>query len=166
MIFTRIANFASRNKLTLTAFVLGAFVASAGIVTLAQQAPASAASNETNIGKQVVTVGKTKTTTTFNVCKISQGGGYYKVRVRATHSSAVLLANNGYSVKVSSSQGSTVSNSKAISSRVATTSVSSKSKSKASTTFTAYVGKGSNSGYANTPGTTLRSFTVGSIRTC
>jgi hypothetical protein len=166
MNFSKITSFVSGKKLTITAFVLGAFIASAGIVATTQTSSASAASNETNIGKQVVTVGKTKTTTQFNVCKISKGGGYYVVRVRASHSSAVLLANAKYRLSISSSHGSSTTANKYVSSRSAVTSTSNKGKVKSTATVTTYLSKGSSSGYVKEAGTTLRSFKVSSIRTC
>ncbi len=166
MIITRIAQFASRNSLSVAAFIVGSFIASAGIVAIAQHSPANAASNETNIGTQVITVGKTKTTTVFNVCKISKGSGYYTIRVRAKHSSAVLLANAGYRLNIGSSHGSTTSANKYVSNRFATTTISNKGKIKSSATVSTFLGKGSSAGYTNTKGTTLRSFTAGSVKTC
>lgn len=145
-------------------FVVGAIASIVIAATI--HTSANAASNETYVGQQVITVGKTKTTTQFYVCKISQGSGYYKVRVRAFHNNTIALANGGYRLNIGSNLGSSTSASKYVNSRIPVTSIVSNGKAKSTVRFTTYLGYKTSSGYSVTSGTTLRSFTVGSIRTC
>ncbi len=154
----------SNKTIIIALFSIGVFL-SIAFATLFHT-NASAASNETHVGQQVITVGKTKTTTQFYACKISQGSGYYKVRVRAFHNNTIALANGGYRLNIGSNLGSSTSASKYVNSRVPVTSVVSNGKAKSTIRFTTYLGYKSNSGYTVTSGTTLRSFTVGSIKTC
>ena len=166
MILSNLSRLASRKRVTVSAFIIGALITSASIVGLAQQTSANAASNETYVGQQVITINKTKVTGKFYACKISQGSGNYKVRIRATHNAGAILTQNNYRLNVGSNLGSTTSAYTYVNKYSPLTSVVSNGKAKSNITFSTYLGKGSSAGYTKTSGTTLRSFTVSSIRTC
>lgn len=154
-------------RTTLKSAVVAVAVAALGLLTVVQAPSASAA--EVSVGTQVIHVQKGTTTQKvyayFKACKISQGSGYYRVRVRVNISSALALGGQ-YRLNIGSNLGSSTTANAAITGRFSQVSVVSRGKANSTIRFNSYIGKGSSSGYTVWPGTTLRSYTVGSLPTC
>lgn len=161
------ANRRRAKRVSFRSALVGAVVTALGAMMVVQ-APAASAT-EVSVGRHVLKVPYRNTTVTSNAdfvaCKISQGSGYYKVRVRVKISNTGVLVGT-HRLNIGSNLGATTTAWKSITGISSTVSVVSNGKAKSTIRFTTFIGKGSSAGYSVYPGTTLRSFTVGSLPTC